>query len=60
MKLLGTISVDFYVTDQLLITYSVFMKNLLEKLKYNGATHQLYMDNEFRLKFAPSLVQPCN
>ena len=46
MKLLGTISVDFYVTDQLLIIYSVFMKNLLEKWKYNGAIHQLFMDTE--------------
>jgi hypothetical protein len=42
-KLLGTISVDFDVTRQLLITYSAFDKHL-RKWEYNEAEHQLFID----------------
>jgi hypothetical protein len=42
MKLLGTISVDFDVTDQLLIRFSVFGPILEKKWEYNETVHQLF------------------
>jgi len=44
MKLLGIISVDFNVTDQMLITYSAFVRYWTKKREYNGAVHQLFAD----------------
>jgi hypothetical protein len=40
MKLLGTISVDFDVTDQLLIRFSAFIRYWRD----NETVHQLYID----------------
>jgi hypothetical protein len=45
-KLLGTISVGFDVTGQLLIIYSAFVKYLRKKWKYNEAAHQLFVDSK--------------
>jgi len=33
-------NVDFYVTDQLVIRYSVFGKNWRKKQEYNGYIHR--------------------
>jgi hypothetical protein len=43
MKLLGTISVDFDVTDQLLIRY-LHSSDTGKKWKYNETVHQLFID----------------
>jgi len=39
---MGIISVDFDITDQLLLRYSVFVR-LEKERKYNGTVHQLYL-----------------
>jgi hypothetical protein len=44
MKLLGTISVDFDVTDQLLIRFSCIRQILEKKWEYNETVHQLFID----------------
>ena len=41
---MGTISVDFGATGQLLITYAADVKYLRKKLEYNEAVHQLFID----------------
>jgi hypothetical protein len=43
MKLLGTINVDFNVTDQLHIRDSAFVK-YWKKWEYNETVHQLFID----------------
>jgi hypothetical protein len=43
MKLLGTISVDFDVTDQLLITFFAFVK-YCKKWEYSETVHQQFID----------------
>jgi hypothetical protein len=43
-KLLGTISVDFDLTDQLLIRFSAFVRYWRKKLQYNKTVHQLFID----------------
>lgn len=48
MKFLGTISIDFYVTDQLLTRYSVFM-TYLKKCEYSGTTCQLFIGIKIQL-----------
>jgi hypothetical protein len=44
MKLLVTISVDFDVTDQLLIRFSTFVRCRRKKLEYNEAVRKIYID----------------
>jgi hypothetical protein len=44
MKLLGTISVGFDETDQLLIRFSAFVRYWGEKSDYNEAVHQFFID----------------
>jgi len=44
MKLLGIINVDFDATDQLLITYSSFVKYLRKKWESNKAVQELFID----------------
>jgi hypothetical protein len=44
MTLLGTISVDFDVTDQLLIRFSSFIRYWEKKWEYNETVHQLFID----------------
>jgi hypothetical protein len=44
MKLLGIISVDFNILDQLLIRYSAFIKCLGGKLEYSGQYIKLCID----------------
>jgi predicted helicase len=44
MKLLGTISVDFDVTDQVLIRFSASVKYSRKKWEYNETVHQLFID----------------
>jgi hypothetical protein len=44
MRLLGTISVDFDVTEQLLIRFSVFVRYRKKKWEYNETVHQLFTD----------------
>jgi hypothetical protein len=45
MKLLGTISVDFDVTDQLLIRFFAFVRYCRrKKWEYNETVHQLFVD----------------
>jgi hypothetical protein len=44
MKLLGTISVDFDVTDQLLIRFSAFVRYWKKMWEYNGTVYQLFID----------------
>jgi len=41
---LRIITVDSYVTGQLLITYSAFVKNSRKKWEYYEAVHQLFID----------------
>jgi hypothetical protein len=41
---LGTISVDFDITDQLLIRFSAFVRYWKKKWEYNEAVHQLFID----------------
>jgi hypothetical protein len=41
MKLLGIVSVDFDVTDQLLIRFSAFVRCCRQQLGYNETVHQL-------------------
>jgi hypothetical protein len=43
MKLFGTISVDFDVTDQLLISF-LHSSDTGKKWEYNGVVHQLFVD----------------
>jgi hypothetical protein len=43
-KLLGTISVGFDVTAQLLIIYSAFVEYWRKKLEYNEVVHELFLD----------------
>jgi hypothetical protein len=43
MKLFGTISEDFGVTDQLLIRFSAFVR-YWKKGEYNETVHQLLVD----------------
>jgi len=45
-KLVGIISVDFNITDQLLIKYSVFVRYWRKKWEYNRIVHQLFIDFE--------------
>jgi hypothetical protein len=42
-KLLGTISVDFDATSQLLIIYSTFVNYLKKKWEYNEEVRQLFV-----------------
>jgi hypothetical protein len=42
-KLLGIITVDFNMTVQLLIMYSMFVKYLRKKWEYIEAVHQLFI-----------------
>jgi hypothetical protein len=44
MKLLGIISVGFDVTDQLLISFSAFVRYGRKKWEYNETVHQLFID----------------
>jgi hypothetical protein len=44
MKVLGTVSVDFDVTDQLLIRFSAFVKYWGKKWEYSETVHQLFID----------------
>jgi hypothetical protein len=44
MKLFGTISVDFDVTDQLLIRFFAFVRYWKKKWEYNQTVHQLFID----------------
>jgi hypothetical protein len=44
MKLLGTISVDFDVTDQLLIRFFAFVRCWKKKWKYSETVHELFID----------------
>jgi hypothetical protein len=44
MKLLETISVDFNVTDQLLIRFSAFIRYWRKKWEYNDTVQQLFID----------------
>jgi hypothetical protein len=44
MKLLGTISVDFDETDQLLIRPSAFARHWRKKWEYNETVHQIFVD----------------
>jgi hypothetical protein len=46
MKLLGIISMDFAIIDQLLIRYSAFVRYWRKKCKYNGTVHELLLDFE--------------
>jgi hypothetical protein len=43
-KLLGTISVGFDITSQLLIVYSAFVKYLRKRWEYSEVVHQLFVD----------------
>jgi hypothetical protein len=43
MELLGTISVDFDITDQLLIRFCAFVR-YWKKSEYNETVHQLFID----------------
>jgi hypothetical protein len=49
MKLLRIISVDFNVTDQLLIRFSSFVRYWRKKWEYNETVHQLFI--EFKKAF---------
>jgi hypothetical protein len=44
MKLLGTTSVDFDITDQLLIGFSAFVRYGGKKWEYSEMVHQLLMN----------------
>jgi hypothetical protein len=48
MQLLGAISVDFDVTDQLLTRFSAFVRYIRQilgkKWEYNETVHQLFID----------------
>jgi hypothetical protein len=44
MKLLGSISVGFDVTDQLLIIFSAFLRYWRKKWEYNEIVRQLFID----------------
>jgi hypothetical protein len=44
MKLLGIISVDFDITDQLLIRFSAFIRYWRKKWEYTETVHQLFID----------------
>jgi hypothetical protein len=44
MKLLGIISVCFYIREQLQIRFSAFVKCWREKREYNDTVHQLFID----------------
>jgi hypothetical protein len=44
MKLLGNISVDFYITYQQLIRFSAFVRYWKKKWEYNETVHQLFID----------------
>jgi hypothetical protein len=41
---MGIISVDFGLTDQLLVRYSIFVRNWRKKWEYNGTIRQLFID----------------
>jgi hypothetical protein len=43
MKLLGIISVDFYIKQQLLIRFSAFVRYWRKKWEYNETIHQLFL-----------------
>jgi hypothetical protein len=43
-KLLGTFSVGFDITGQLLIMYSAFVNYLNKKWEYYEAVHQVFVD----------------
>jgi hypothetical protein len=43
MKLLGTISVDFDITDQLLIRFSAFVRYWRKKWEYSETVHHLFL-----------------
>jgi hypothetical protein len=40
--------VNFYVTDQLMIRYSLFI-TCFKKCEYDGAVHQLFIDLKIQL-----------
>jgi hypothetical protein len=40
MKLLGSINMDFDITDQLQIRFSTFIRNWRKKWEYNETVHQ--------------------
>jgi hypothetical protein len=44
MKLLGIISVGFDLTDQLLISFSAFVRYWKKKWEYNETVYQLFID----------------
>jgi hypothetical protein len=44
MKLLGIINVDFSITDQQLIKFSISGRYWRKKWEYNGTVHQLFID----------------
>jgi hypothetical protein len=44
MKLLGTISVDFDVTDQLPVRFFAFVRYWKKKWEYSETVHQLFID----------------
>jgi hypothetical protein len=46
MKLLAVISVDFDITNQLLITFSAFVRYCRKKWEYNERVHQLFIDSK--------------
>jgi hypothetical protein len=45
-KLLGIVSVDFYVINQLFIIYNLYSSYTKKKWEYNGTVHQLFIDLE--------------
>jgi hypothetical protein len=44
MKSLGIMSVDFDVTDQILIILSAVVRTWRKKWEYNETVHQLFID----------------
>jgi hypothetical protein len=44
MKLLGIINVGSDIMDQLLITFSAFIRYWKKKLEYKETVHQLFID----------------
>jgi hypothetical protein len=44
MKLLGTISVDYDVTDQLMMKFSAFVRYWRKTFEYSETVHQLFID----------------
>jgi hypothetical protein len=44
MRLLGTVSVDFDVTDELVTRFSAFVRYYRKKWECNETVHQLFID----------------